>query len=150
MAREIVDALNGKVDEFVMGVGTGGCFSGNAEYLKEHVQGVRCIATEPATSRALSGVGTMGAHRLEGMGAGFVPGICRLDLADEIRQVTDDDAHTMARRLAREEGIFGGITSGGNVWTALQRAKELGPGHKVVTVIVDSGLKYLGGELYGG
>ncbi|HEY4590462.1 MAG TPA: pyridoxal-phosphate dependent enzyme, partial [Thermoanaerobaculia bacterium] len=80
--------------------------------------------------------------------AGFVPSICRLDLADEIVAVTDEDALATGRRLAREEGVFGGITSGANVWTALQRAKKLGPGHRVVTVICDSGLKYLQGELY--
>ena len=87
---------------------------------------------------------------MEGMGVGFVPGICRLDLADEIIAVTDEDAYTMARRLAKEEGIFTGITSGSNVWAALQRARILGPGHRVVTVIVDSGLKYLNGDLFGG
>jgi cysteine synthase A len=148
MAEEILDALDGRVDEFVMGVGTGGCFSGNAEVLKERVPGVRCVATEPATSRALSGQGCLGGHRLEGMGAGFVPSICRLDLADEIISLTDEDAYETARQLALREGIFGGITSGGNVWAALQRARQLGPGHRVVTVIVDSGLKYLQGDLY--
>jgi cysteine synthase A len=148
MAREVLAALDGRLDEFVMGVGTGGCFSGNAEVYKREVPGVRCVAIEPATSRALSGQGPLGGHRLEGMGAGFVPSICRLDLADEIVAVTDEDALVTARRLAREEGIFGGITSGANVWVALQRARRLGPGHRVVTVICDSGLKYLRGELY--
>jgi cysteine synthase A len=150
MAREILTALDGRLDEFVMGVGTGGCFSGNAEVLKVRVPGVRCVAVEPAKSRALSGQGPFGGHRLEGMGAGFVPSICRLDLADEIAAVTDEDALATGRRLAREEGIFGGITSGANVWVALQRAKALGPGRRVVTVICDSGLKYLRGELFGG
>ena len=149
MAREVLAALDGRLDEFVMGVGTGGCFSGNAEVYKREVPGVRCIAIEPEKSRALSGQGPFGGHRLEGMGAGFVPSICRLDLADEIMAVSDEDALTTARRLAREEGIFGGITSGANVWVALQRAKQLGPGHRVVTVICDSGLKYLQGELFG-
>jgi cysteine synthase A len=148
MAREVLEALDGRLDEFVMGVGTGGCFSGNAEVYKREVPGVRCVAIEPANSRALSGQGPYGGHRLEGMGAGFVPAICRLDLADEIVAVSDEDALAMGRRLAREEGVFGGITSGANVWVALRRAKELGPGHRVVTVICDSGLKYLQGELY--
>jgi cysteine synthase A len=148
MAEEILDALDGKIDEFVMGVGTGGCFSGNAEVLKERVPNVRCIALEPAESRALSDRKPFGGHRLEGMGPGFVPSICRLDLADEIIPVTDAVAYETARRLAREEGIFGGITSGCNVWATLERARQLGPGHRVVTVIVDSGLKYLRGDLY--
>jgi cysteine synthase A len=148
MAHEILAALDGRLDEFVMGVGTGGCFSGNAEVYKQQVPQVRCIALEPEKSRALSGQGPLGGHRLEGMGAGFVPSICRLDLADEIVAVSDEDALATGRRLAREEGIFGGITSGANVWAALQRAKQLGPGHRVVTVICDSGLKYLQGELF--
>jgi cysteine synthase len=148
MADEILEALGGKVDAFVMGVGTGGCFSGNAERLKERLPAIRCAATEPATSRALSGEGKPGGHRQEGIGPGFVPKICRLDLADEIVAVTDDDAQATARRLAKEEGIFGGITSGANVWAAQHLAKQLGPGKRVVTVIVDSGLKYLQGDLY--
>ena len=147
-AAIIQAVLDHTLDEFVMGVGTGGCFSGNAEVLKDRVPGVRCVATEPATSRALSGKGPLGGHRLEGMGAGFVPAICRLDLADEIISLTDEVAYETARQLARREGIFGGITSGGNVWAALQRARQLGRGHRVVTVIVDSGLKYLQGDLY--
>jgi cysteine synthase A len=148
MAREILKALDGRLDEFVMGVGTGGCFSGNAEVYKQQVPGVRCIAFEPEKSQALSGPGPFGGHRLEGMGAGFAPSIFRRDLADEIVAVSDEDAFATARRLAREEGIFGGITSGANVWVALQRAKRLGPGHRVVTVICDSGLKYLQGALF--
>ena len=148
MGEEIIEALGGKVDAFVMGVGTGGCFSGNAEVLKQKVPGVRCVAIEPATSRALSGKGPLGGHRQEGTGPGFVPAICRLDLADEIVPVSDVDAYQTARRLAQAEGIFGGITSGANVWAALQLARDLGKGRRVVTVIVDSGLKYLQGDLF--
>jgi cysteine synthase A len=148
MAEEILNSLGGKVDAFVMGVGTGGCFSGNAEVLKDRVPGVRCIAVEPENSPALSGRGPLGGHRLEGIGAGFVPSICRLDLADEIIAAGDEIAFETVRQLAQVEGIFGGITSGANVWAALQRARQLGPGHHVVTVIVDSGLKYLQGDLF--
>ena len=148
MAREILKALDGRLDEFVMGVGTGGCFSGNAEVYKQQVPGVRCIAIEPESSRALSGQGPLGGHRLEGMGAGFVPTRFRQDLVDELVAVIDADAFATARRVAREEGIFGGITSGANVWVAMQRAKRLGPGHRVVTVICDTGLKYLQGALF--
>lgn len=148
MAKEIVNQLEGDVDEFIMGVGTGGCFSGNAEVLKEDIPNIRCIAIEPYYVRALSGGDISGKHKLEGIGSGFVPKICRLDLADEIVAVKDEDAIDTARKLARMEGLFGGTTSGANVWAAMQRAKILGPGKKIITVIVDSGLKYLNGELY--
>jgi cysteine synthase A len=148
MAHEILEALDGRVDAFVQGVGTGGSFSGTAEVLKERVVGVRCFAIEPAACRALSGQGPLGGHRLEGMGAGFVPSICRLDLADGVVAVTDEDAYATARELARVEGLFGGITTGANVWAARRIARELGPGKRVVTILVDSGLKYLRGDLY--
>jgi cysteine synthase A len=98
--------------------------------------------------RALSGGEKTGTHKLEGIGAGFVPAICRLDLADEIIAVSDEDAIATTRKLARTEGIFGGTTSGANVWAAIQRARVLGPGKKIVTIIPDSGLKYLNGDLY--
>jgi cysteine synthase A len=148
MAVEIMTALGGRFDEFIQGVGTGGSFSGNVEVFKREVPGVRCIAIEPLHSRALSGHPPYGGHRLEGMGAGFVPSICRLDLADDIVAVSDEDAYATARRLAREEGIFGGISSGSNVWVALQRARKLGAGKRIVTIICDSGLKYLQDDLY--
>ena len=148
MAREIIQALGKDIDEFIMGVGTGGCFSGNAEEFKKQIPGIRCIAIEPYYVRALSGGDISGKHRLEGIGAGFVPSITRLDLTDEIIAVKDEDAIETARMLARQEGIFGGTTSGANVWTAIQRARILGAGKKIVTIIVDSGLKYLKGDLY--
>lgn len=148
MAEEILADTGGKVDAFIQGVGTGASFSGTSEVLKARVPGVRCVAIEPAASPALSRRGPLGGHRLEGIGAGFVPKIFRADLADEIVAVTDADADATARRLAREEGIFGGITSGANVWAALRLARDLGPGKRVVTIICDSGLKYLAGDLY--
>lgn len=148
MAREIMNVLGTGIDEFIMGVGTGGSFSGNAEIFKKEIPGIRCIAIEPDGVRALSGGNISGSHKLEGIGSGFVPKITRLDLADEIMQVTDEDAYATARRLAREEGIFGGATSGANVWAAIQRAKKIGPGKNIVTIVVDSGLKYLNGDLY--
>ncbi|HEY4111891.1 cysteine synthase family protein [Puia sp.] len=148
MAREIIRVLGKDIAEFLQGVGTGGCFSGNAEVFKEEVPGIRCIPIEPLGVRALSGGDISGTHRLEGIGTGFVPAICRLDLADEIIAVSDADAYATARRLAREEGIFGGITSGANVWAAIQRARVIGAGKKIVTIICDSGLKYLNGDLY--
>ena len=148
MTGEILNVLGNDIDEFIMGVGTGGCFSGNAEVLKKEIPAIRCIAVEPLNVRALSGGDTSGTHKLEGIGAGFVPSICRLDIADEIIAVSDEDAVNTARDLARLEGIWGGTTSGANVWAALQRAKILGKGKRIVTVIVDSGLKYLNGDLY--
>jgi len=148
MAREIMDVLGTEIDEFIAGVGTGGCFSGNSEIFKKEIKNIRCIPVEPFNVRTLSGGDTSGTHRLEGMGAGFVPDICRLDLADEIIAVKDQDAYTTARDLARIEGVFGGITSGANVWAAIQRAKRIGKGKKIVTIICDSGLKYLNGDLY--
>lgn len=148
MAREIMSVLGTDIAEFIMGVGTGGCFSGNSEVFKKEIPGIRCIPIEPLHVRALSGGEISGTHKLEGIGAGFVPSICRLDLADEIMAVSDEDARETARRLAREEGIFGGTTSGANVWGAIQRARAIGPGKKIVTVICDSGLKYLHGDLY--
>jgi cysteine synthase A len=148
MAEEVISVLGKDIDEFVMGVGTGGCFSGNSEVFKKEIPNIRCIALEPYYVRALSGGDTSGKHRLEGTGTGFVPAICRLDLADEIIAVKDEDAFDTARKLARMEGVFGGITSGANVWAAIQRARIIGPGKKIVTVICDSGLKYLNGDLY--
>lgn len=148
MAKEVIKMLGTDIHEFIMGVGTGGCFSGNAEIYKKEIPGVRCIAIEPFNVRALSGGYKSGTHRLEGIGTGFIPAICRADLADEIVPVKDEDAMQTARRLAREEGIWGGTTSGANVWTAIQRARVIGPGKKIVTVICDSGLKYLRGDLY--
>lgn len=148
MAEEIMAELGTNIDEFIAGVGTGGCFSGNSEIFKQKIPHIRCIPVEPFNVRTLSGGDTSGTHRLEGMGAGFVPGICRLDLADEIIAVKDEDAYRTAQQLARREGIFGGITSGANVWAALQRAKILGKGKTIVTVVCDSGLKYLQGDLY--
>jgi cysteine synthase A len=148
MAKEVIAVLGKDIDEFIMCVGTGGCFSGNAEVFKKEIPNIRCIPLEPYNVRALSGGDISGTHRLEGVGTGFVPSICRVDLADEIMAVKDEDAYNTARDLAKREGIFGGITSGANVWAAIQRARIIGAGKKIVTVICDSGLKYLDGDLY--
>jgi cysteine synthase len=148
MAREMISVLGNDIDEFIMGVGTGGCFSGNSEIFKQEIPNIRCIAIEPFNVRALSGGDITGTHRLEGIGSGFVPSITRLDLADEIIPVKDEDAYETARKLARMEGIWGGATSGANVWAAIQRARVIGAGKKIVTVVCDSGLKYLNGSLY--
>jgi cysteine synthase A len=147
LAREIVEELGDGIDGFVMGVGTGGCFSGVAQILKEHNPSIRCVAVEPATSRNLSG-GSVAGHRLEGIGVGFMPPSVRLDLADEIAAVDDEDAFATARAVARREGLFAGQTSGANVAAAQRLAADLGEGRRVVTVLVDTGLKYLAGDLF--
>jgi cysteine synthase A len=146
MGEEILERMR-DFDVFVMSVGAGGCFSGNAEVFKERMSSVKCVAVEPASSRNLSG-GPLGGHRIEGIGAGFIPKIMRMDLVDEITAVSDDEAYATAREMTRTEGVFGGISSGANVFAALKLAKDLGPGHKVVTVVVDSGLRYLEGDLF--
>lgn len=148
MAREILDDLDGQVDAFVMAAGGGGCISGNAEILKAHNPETHILAIEPYHVRNLSGGGTGGTHKLEGIGLSFIPTIMRQDLIDEVIPVRDEDAYWGARSLAQSEGLFGGITSGANIWAALDQAKKLGPGKKVVTVIIDSGLRYLNGDLY--
>lgn len=148
MAEETLAALGGRLDEYVMMVGTAGSLSGNAEVFKRKLPAVRCIAGEPANSQVLSGHAPSGGHRIEGTGAGFVPSIYRRDLVDAVLAVSDEEAFATARRLAREEGIFGGISSGANVWMALERAKHLSAGARIVTTVCDSGLKYLKGDLY--
>lgn len=148
MAREIISELGTDIDEFVAVVGSGGCLSGNAEILKKEIPHIKIIAAEPYYVRNISGGDTSGKHKLEGIGLSFVPGILRQDLIDEIIAVKDEDAFSTAKDLAIQEGLFGGITSGANVWAALHRAREIGPGKKIVTVIIDSGLKYLNSDLY--
>ena len=148
MGREILDQCDGPVDEFVMAVGGGGCISGNAEILKEHNPQTRIVGVEPYHVRNVSGGDTGGTHRLEGIGLSFLPAILRRDLIDEVLPVRDEDACDAARSLAGTEGLIGGATSGANVWAALRRARELGPGKRVVTVIVDTGLRYLNSGLY--
>lgn len=148
MAREIIDVLGTDIHEFIMGVGTGGSLSGNAEVFKKEIPSIKITAIEPYHVRFLSGGDIKGKHRLEGIGLGFIPSIYRGDLVDNVIAVKNEDAYDVARQLATREGIFGGTTSGANVWAAIQRARELGPGKKIVTIVIDSGLKYLTGELY--
>ncbi|MCB1041994.1 MAG: cysteine synthase family protein [Acidobacteria bacterium] len=148
MGREILQELDHQIDEFVMAVGGGGCISGNAEVLKEALPELTVTAVEPLNVRNISGGDVSGTHKLEGIGLSFVPSIFRHDLVDRVVAVSDQDAQQSARDLARYEGLLGGYTSGANLWAALQRAKVLGPGKRVVTVIIDSGLRYLNGDLY--
>lgn len=148
MGYEILDELGSDIDEFVMAVGGGGCISGNAEILKAQIPNIQVIGIEPFNVRNISGGKVNGSHKLEGIGLSFIPSILRKDLIDEVIAVKDEDAYVTANALAKQEGVFGGATSGANVWAALQRAKEIGKGKTIVTVICDSGIKYLQGDLY--
>ncbi len=140
-ATEILQATNGNLDAFVAGVGTGGTITGVGEILKKHNSGIRVIAVEPKGSAVLSG-GKPGPHRIQGIGAGFVPEILNRNVIDQIIQVEDADAFKTAKLLAREEGLFVGISSGAAVWAALQVAENLGKGKTVVTVLPDTGERY--------
>lgn len=149
-AEEVWRDTEGGVDIMVAGVGTGGTITGIAEVLKPRKPGFRAIAVEPAGSPVLSG-GKAGSHRIQGIGAGFVPGVLKLELIDEIIVVTDDDAAVMARRLAREEGILAGISSGAATWAAAEVAKRgENEGRLIVVVLPDSGERYLSTGLFGG
>jgi cysteine synthase len=147
MGQEILAA--GPVDAFVMAVGTGGCLGGNAHAFREAGSETTVVAVEPEASRALSG-GETGAHRIEGVGLGFVPETLQAELIDQIEAVSDAEAFETARALANREGLFAGISSGANVAAALRVARRLGRGRRVVTVLCDSGLRYLGGDLFRG
>ena len=147
LGTEIADQLHDRVDAFVGYIGTAGCFLGTTRALRARVPGVRRVGVEPAESPVLAG-GKPGTHRIEGGGAGFWPPQLTRDDLDAIEAVSTDDAMAMARRAAREEGLWSGPSTGANLVAALRVARELGEGRRVVTVLVDSGLKYLGGSLY--
>ena len=147
-AQEIWRDTDGKVDILVAGVGTGGTITGVAGVLKRKRPGFRAIAVEPVKSPVLSG-GQAGPHRIQGIGAGFVPGVFRRDLVDEILQVRDEDAAETSRRLAKEEGMLVGISAGANVWAALQvAARPDSRGKTIVTVACDTGERYLSTWLF--
>ena len=147
-AQEIWRDTDGKVDILVAGVGTGGTITGVTEVLKRKKPGFRAIAVEPVKSPVLSG-GQAGPHRIQGIGAGFVPGVYRRDLVDEIMQVREEDAGATSRRLAREEGMLVGISAGANVWAALQvAARPDSAGKTIVTIACDTGERYLSTWLF--
>ncbi len=142
MAEEIWSQTGGRVDSFVQSVGTAASLRGNAEGLRKYNERTKIVAVEPAESPVLSG-GQAGAHKIDGVGAGFVVPLWREDIADSIERVSTEDAVTMALRLAREEGLFAGTSTGANVVAALRVAEQLGWGATVVTVMCDTGMKYL-------
>jgi len=147
LGEEIWSQTSGQVDAFVHSVGTAASSRGVATVLKRHKPGVKIVNVEPSESAVLSG-GDPGPHKIEGVGIGYTPPLFDPSLVDEIQPVKTEDAKEMARRLAREEGLFAGTSSGANVVAALRVAKQLGPGKKVVTLMCDSGLKYLNTDVY--
>jgi cysteine synthase len=149
LGEEIWLQTNGRVDAFVHGVGTAASLRGVATVLKRHKPEIRIVAVEPAESAVLSG-GQPGPHKIEGVGIGYTPPLWDPALVDEIVPVATADAKEMTRRLAREEALFAGTSSGANVIAAIQVAERLGPGRKVVTLMVDSGLKYMNTDVHGG
>jgi cysteine synthase A len=149
-AEEIWRDTEGRVDILVAGVGTGGTITGVAEVIKQRKPTFQAIAVEPAGSPVLSG-GKAGSHRIQGIGAGFVPEVLNFTLIDEIIAVTDEDAAVMARRLARDEGILAGISSGAATWAAMEVAKRRENKDRLIVVILpDSGERYLSTGLFGG
>jgi cysteine synthase len=147
MGMEILDQLDDRVDAFVAAAGTAGCSMGVAEILKARNKGIKVFIVEPEEAPLISR-GIKGTHHIEGIGAGFIPPLLRKELYDEVLTVSTEDAQAMARKLAREEGIFAGTSSGANVVGALKVAQQFGIGKNIVTVAVDTGLKYLSTEVY--
>jgi cysteine synthase A len=147
MGEEIWQQTNGTVDAFVHAVGTAHSIHAVGHVLRTHRPTVRVTAVEPAESAVLSG-GPTGSHRIEGIGIGFIPPLWERGQVDDIETVTSDEAMAMARRLAKDEGLFAGTSSGANVVAALRVAERLGPQATVVTILCDSGLRYLSTDQY--
>jgi len=147
LAEEIWKETGGRIDAFVQGVGTAASLRGVAEALKERDPRIRIVAVEPGESSVLSG-GSAGPHKIEGVGIGYTPPLWEPSVVDEIIAVSTAEAKAMARRLAREEALFAGTSSGANVVAALRVGERLGPGANIVTLMVDSGLKYLSTDVY--
>jgi cysteine synthase A len=147
LGEEIWSQTEGKVEAFVHSVGTGASSRGVATVLKKYKPGIKIVVVEPGESAVLLG-GQPGPHNIEGVGIGYTPPLWEPSLVNDIQAVKTDDAKAMARRLAREEGLFAGTSSGANVVAAIRIAEQLGPGATVVTLMVDSGLKYLGTDVY--
>ncbi|XKE94842.1 cysteine synthase A [Metaplanococcus flavidus] len=144
---EIVEAMGDQLDAFVSGIGTGGTITGAGQVLKEKYHDILIAAVEPSDSPVLSG-GKPGPHKIQGIGAGFVPKVLNTEIYDEVIQVSNDQSYETARKVAREEGILGGVSSGAAVYAALQLAKRLGKGKKVLAVLPSNGERYLSTPLY--
>lgn len=144
---EAIQSLDGKLDAFIAGIGTGGTISGAGEVLKENFPSIQIAAVEPASSPLLSG-GKPGPHKIQGIGANFVPDILNREIYDRIITVENEDAFEIARRVAKEEGILVGISSGAAIYAALQLAKELGAGKRIVAVVPSNGERYLSTPLF--
>lgn len=144
-AKEILEQIDGEIDAFVAGVGTGGTITGIGEILKKHNPKVKIVAVEPAASAVLSGR-EAGAHKIQGIGAGFVPDVLNRKIIDQIITVEDKDAFRTAKELTVKEGLFVGISAGAAVWATLKVAKELGKGKTVVTILPDTGERYFSVE----
>lgn len=141
-AAEIIEATGGRLDAFVAGVGTGGTITGVGEALRDAGIQARIVAVEPSRAPVLQG-GRAGVHGIQGIGASFIPGVLNRDVYASVIGVRDEDAYEMTKRLTREEGLLVGVSSGANVWAALKVARELGPGKRVVTMLCDTGERYL-------
>ena len=139
---EILDATGGELDAFVAGVGTGGTITGVGEVLRAAGLDARIVAVEPERSAVLQG-GRAGLHGIQGIGASFVPSVLNREIYDEVMSVRDEDAYEMTSRLTREEGLLVGISAGANVWASIEVGKRLGPGRRVVTMLCDTGERYL-------
>ncbi len=146
-ALEILEALDGNIDAFVAAVGTGGTITGCGEVFKERNPQVKIVAVEPSGSPVLSG-GEAGPHKIQGIGAGFVPSVLNRNLLDQIMTVTDEEAYQTTKQLAKKEGLLVGISAGANVFAAQKIAESLDPGQNVVTVLCDTGERYLSMEKY--
>jgi cysteine synthase A len=147
-AQEIFDQMQGQIDAVVIGVGTGGTFTGVARFMKEHLPKIHCVAVETQGS-VLQG-GSPGQHKVEGIGVSFIPKTFDAGVADEIIMVSDVDAFDMVNRLARYEGVLGGSSAGANVFAAMQVARKLGKGKRVVTVVPDSAERYMSKKIFEG
>lgn len=145
--KEIVEQMGDQLDAFISGIGTGGTITGAGEVLREQYPNIKIVAVEPADSPILSG-GKPGPHKIQGIGAGFIPSILNTELYDQVITVTTEEAFDYARRAAKEEGILGGISSGAAISAAVKVAKELGKGKKVLAIIPSNGERYLSTALY--